>query len=81
VLDAAPCKLADGNHGEPDNGLRGACENSRSCRVDRRADTDQIDSVKPLGTFQHQRHGAASYQPEGCEHDVSPSEYRSRFSV
>src|SRR6202048_4397846 len=48
-----PCKPANANHGEPDNGLGCACENPRCRRVDRRADADQISSEKPLGAIQY----------------------------
>src|SRR5260370_19691688 len=74
VPSVAPRKLAGGNHREPDNGLRGARENSRSGRVDRRADADQISRVKPLGAFEHQRDGAAGNQSEGCEYDIDVEE-------
>src|SRR5882757_3551561 len=64
-----PRKLANANHGEPDNGLGCACENPRSRRVDRCADADQISGVRPLVALQYERHGAAGDQPEGREHD------------
>jgi len=69
VRGAGTSKLANANHGKPHNGLGGACESSRSRRMDRCADADMISGMKPFGALQHERQGPAGDQPEGGEHD------------